>query len=224
MFDGSDYSMSGNGEYAPHNCTDALGNGINCIPAGQGGGCVKTGPFKDYKVNLGPIFPSLRLNDNSLVPANSTYTYNPRCLRRDINPWVSQQWSTDAQSYDLITNYNDIKSFQNRMQGDFPNGFYGVHSAGHYTIGGDPGGDFFASPAEPAFYLHHAQIDRTWWIWQNLDPANRINAYTGPTVVFDETSPPGKLSDLLPMGNLGTTRPASDVMDTTHGPLCYIYV
>lgn len=101
------------------------------------------------------------------------------------------------------------------MQGDFPNGFYGVHSAGHYTVGGDPGGDFFVSPAEPVFYMHHAQIDRTWWIWQNLDPANRINQYSGPTVVFDETSPPGKLTDILPMGNLGTSRPAKDVMDTT---------
>ncbi|KAK5937272.1 hypothetical protein PMZ80_010572 [Knufia obscura] len=224
LFDGSEYSMSGNGQYAEHNCTDALGNGINCIPPGEGGGCVTTGPFKDYTVNLGPLFPGLRLTDGSLTAVNSSFEHNPRCLRRDINPWVSSQWSTDAESFDLIKNYKNITTFQNHMQGDFPNGFFGVHSAGHYTIGGDPGGDFFVSPAEPAFYLHHAQIDRTWWMWQNLDPANRINAYDGPTIVFDETSPRGKLTDNLNMGNLGTSRQAKEVMDTTHGPLCYIYV
>jgi tyrosinase len=26
------------------------------------------------------------------------------------------------------------------MQGDYPNGYLGIHSGGHYTIGGDPGG------------------------------------------------------------------------------------
>jgi tyrosinase len=46
VFDGSDYSMSGNGVYEPHNCTDALPTGLNCIPPGEGGGCVVTGPFK----------------------------------------------------------------------------------------------------------------------------------------------------------------------------------
>lgn len=46
MFDGSAYSMSGNGIYEPHNCTEALPTGLNCVPPGVGGGCVETGPFK----------------------------------------------------------------------------------------------------------------------------------------------------------------------------------
>ncbi|KAL3422023.1 FAD binding domain containing protein [Phlyctema vagabunda] len=46
MFDGSAYSMGGNGVFAPHNCTNALPNNLNCIPPGVGGGCVETGPFK----------------------------------------------------------------------------------------------------------------------------------------------------------------------------------
>ena len=46
IFDGSATSMSGNGIYEAHNCTDALPTGLNCIPPGHGGGCVETGPFK----------------------------------------------------------------------------------------------------------------------------------------------------------------------------------
>ncbi|KAL1792690.1 hypothetical protein ACET3X_009197 [Alternaria dauci] len=41
---------------------------------------------------------------------------------------------------DLITNYPDILSFQNKMQ-NFTMGVMGVHNGGHYTIGGDSGMD-----------------------------------------------------------------------------------
>jgi hypothetical protein len=40
-------------------------------------------------------------------------------------------------------------------------------------IGGDPGSDFFFSPLEPAFWLHHQQLDRLYFVWQNLDWKNR---------------------------------------------------
>lgn len=51
---------------------------------------------------------------------------------------------------------------------NFLPGSRGVHSGGHYTIGGDAGSDFYNSPADPAFYFHHRTIDRV-WTWQNLD-------------------------------------------------------
>lgn len=51
VFYGSPYSMSGNGVYEAHNCTNALFSQtdppLNCIPSGQGGGCVEIGPFKE---------------------------------------------------------------------------------------------------------------------------------------------------------------------------------
>jgi hypothetical protein len=50
IFDGSAYSMSGNGVYEAHNCTEALPTDLNCIPPGQGGGCVETGPFKKWGI------------------------------------------------------------------------------------------------------------------------------------------------------------------------------
>lgn len=224
LFDGSNYSMSGNGEYVPHGCTEGLPTDLNCIPPGSGGGCVVTGPFANLTVNLGPVSPSLDVPGIINYTSSNDLAYNPRCLRRDISAWVSSNWTTDWQSYDLITNYQDILSFENRMQGNFTAGFYGVHTGGHFTIGGDPGGDLFASPGDPAFFLHHAQIDRTWWIWQNLNATARLYAFEGGTSTLDPTgSPPGKLTDPIIMGSLADTITNFDGMSTTTGPYCYYY-
>lgn len=47
MFDGSETSMSGNGEFMEHNGTNGA-LGALFIPSGEGGGCVESGPFKKY--------------------------------------------------------------------------------------------------------------------------------------------------------------------------------
>ncbi|TAQ89355.1 hypothetical protein B7494_g2355 [Chlorociboria aeruginascens] len=229
MFDGSDYSMSGNGIHEAHNCTNALSSTtippVGCIPPAQGGGCVKTGPFKNYTVDFMPISPTLVEPEFT----NKTWQwlgYYPRCLKRDVSVWTSSNWTKDIDSYNLIIRNNNITSFQLMMQGDyFIDGFFGVHAGGHYTIGGDPGGDFFASPGDPAFFLHHAQIDRTWWIWQNLDIENRQNAIGGTiTLNNDPPSRNGTLDDWLDMGVLGTGRKIRDAMSTVGGEFCYIYI
>src|SRR4051794_28055678 len=109
-------------------------------------------------VNLGPVSPTLA--EPEVVPQNgSGLGYNPRCLKRDISSRVSSTWTTDSDSHSLITQSADISSFQTTMRGDFAAGFYGVHTGGHFTIGGDRGGDLFTSPGDPMFFLHHGQID-----------------------------------------------------------------
>jgi len=173
-------------------------------------------------VNLGPVSPTLAEPE---VTANNGTIYNPRCLKRDVSSWVSSRWTTDANSTSLIEQNPDIYWFQTVMQGDFANGVYGVHTGGHFTIGGDPGGDLFTSPGDPAFFLHHAQIDRTWWMWQNQDIANRQNAISGTLTL--NNSPPsrnGTLNDLVNLGVNAADIPIADLMSTVAGPFCYIYV
>jgi tyrosinase len=51
IFDGSDTSLSGNGEKIQHRAAGVA-------PAGNGGGCVKTGPFKEYVLSNPPPLPS----------------------------------------------------------------------------------------------------------------------------------------------------------------------
>lgn len=111
------------------------------------------------------------------------------------------------------------------MQGDFDAGEYGVHGGGHFTIGGDPGGDIYTSPGDPVFWLHHGQIDRTWWIWQNQDIANRQNAISGTITMFNSpASRNGTLDDVLYLGVNADDIAIKDVMSTVAGPLCYIYM
>lgn len=233
LFDGSPSSLSGNGDYAPHNCTNALPTNLNCIPPGTGGGCVTKGPFANISVNLGPIALSLS-GIPGLVPIDFTqpgglFQYNPRCMRRDISSWVSQRWTTDKNVSDLIVQNNDIGSFQYNMQGDdFQDGNFGVHTGGHFTVGGDPGGDFFISPGDPGFYLHHAQIDRTWWIWQNQKPAERTNTIAG-TITIANTPPSrnGTLDDVIDLAHLAPPLPIRKLVSTVGlagSPMCYIYV
>ena len=87
-----------------------------------------------------------------------------------------------------------------------------------------PGGDLFASPGDPYFFLHHAQIDRTWWIWQNQDLATRQNAIAGTNTLFN--FPPSAnttLDDLLDLGVLAPKMKIADAMSTRSDQFCYTY-
>ncbi|KAE9968346.1 hypothetical protein BLS_005896 [Venturia inaequalis] len=184
MFDGSDTSLSGNGEYI---AKLPLFDDAPVLPRGHGGGCIHSGPFSNFSVNLGPIAAywqdvpqnpdaaSARLDHN---PGGRGY--NPRCIRRDISKRLSMFATSDANVTDLITNNNDYTSFQKALEATPSRaGYMGVHFGGHYTYGGDPGGDFYLSPGDPVFYFHHASVDRTWWTWQNLEPETRPHTGTG---------------------------------------------
>ncbi|PNS21213.1 Autophagy-related protein 11 [Sphaceloma murrayae] len=225
VFDGSDTSMSGDG--APRDHPPALipnkATPFISLPIGNGGDCVTAGPFKDFAVNLGPV-PDPVLPYAPANPQTDGLGYNPRCLRRDISSAASASL-TDRNVTDLIKNSADVLTFQNNMQGNFPAGLIGVHTAGHFLVGGDPGGDLFASPGDPYFFLQHGQIDRIWWTWQNQDLATRERAVAGTLTLFN--SPPSRdtaLTDEINLGVLASTVTIGDVMSTTKGPLCYIYV
>lgn len=81
------------------------------LPSANGGGCIYSGPFKHMSVNLGPVaLPGTPYNPNGLA-------YNPRYLKRDINPYISQQWTEPSDIPSLIQDNKDINSFQMSMQG-----------------------------------------------------------------------------------------------------------
>ena len=115
---------------------------ISCLRITSG----LTDANRSWTMNLGPILtllPGVKPN-----PQADGLGYNPRCISRDLSN-VAAYETRDEMIVSLITGYKDVLSFQNRMQGDFPNKFFGVHTAGHFTIGGDAGTDFFNSPADP---------------------------------------------------------------------------
>lgn len=154
LFSGDEYSMGGNGKFIPDRTDTWLAQQDVTFPSGLGGGCVETGPFKNYVVNLGPLdLP----NTNNV---NFSYQYNPRCLERDINPWFSAKYNTYTELTTLVIEQIYIEDFQSLAQGyNSDTNKFGVHGGGHWQIGGSMM-DFHSSPADPLFYLHHAFIDR----------------------------------------------------------------
>ncbi|CAG8982280.1 hypothetical protein HYALB_00004514 [Hymenoscyphus albidus] len=227
IFNGDAHSMGGNGEYVKH-AGQGLGLPNTMVPAGNGGGCVKTGPFANMTINLGPLAgsmdPALKILNN---PRSDGYGYNPRCLRRDVNTYFTSRTLTPANIAAHIKSTTAIETFQKSLQTDTSAAF-SLHTSGHYSIWGDPGGDFFVSPGEPVFWLHHGQVDRHWWIWQNQDPANRVQQYKGGTVMSQANSPAGKIDDVqtlsvvAPAGFAGI--PSRNLVSSTAGPFCYVYV
>jgi tyrosinase len=106
---------------------------------------------------------------------------------------------------------------------------YEKHANRTHRAGGDPGADIFSSPGDVWFWLHHAQIDRTWWIWQNQDPASRSpkgnNSLAG-TITLNN-SPPSRntrLDDVIDLGVNAKSILIEDALSTTAGPFCYVYV
>ncbi|KAK1545570.1 hypothetical protein CPAR01_03072 [Colletotrichum paranaense] len=233
IFDGSETSMSGNGDFVPGREPIRLGgqNGLPIIelPVGTGGGCVKSGPFKNMTVNLGPAALDLPGGISEANP-NGPLTYNPRCLKRDLTTEVNLLFANVTAVLSNVLQPQNVYDFQMQMQGVPGSGNIGIHGGGHYSLGGDPGRgvDVFTSPGDPVFYLHHSMIDRVWWMWQMLSPEERqygATALSGTNTFLDQ--PPSAnttMDDVLQYGWVGESLKIRDALSTVAGPFCYVYL
>ncbi|KAK9423161.1 putative Tyrosinase copper-binding domain-containing protein [Seiridium unicorne] len=217
LFDGSETSLSGDGEYVDYG--GYIVGGVE-LPHGTGGGCVTSGPFQNMTVNLGPYDFTLVFN-GGLLPNWTDYT--PHCLQRDLNNYIATIYGNQT-VVDYLLSQPEITSFQGTMSNiSSTTTDIGVHPGGHFSIGLALI-DFFASPSDPAFFLHHAMIDRMWTIWQGTDPEPRTNALNGTTVIFD---PPGAeevtLDTVQRWGVLGEEKRTEELMDVEAGEFCYGY-
>lgn len=225
--------MSGNGVYIA-NKSDIIisaptGNssGIT-IPSGSGGGCVYSGPFVNYTVNMGPVALAVPGTAVSVSNPNGSLAYNPRCLKRDLTDWITQTFNNATSVLSNIVDPIDVDAFQTQMQGIPTLGQLGIHGGGHYSMGGDPGRDLFVSPGDPAFYLHHSMIDRVYWLWQMQDPEARQwgpDALAG-TITFNN-SPESRNTTMDDMNEYGFAagppEKIGNLMSTISGPFCYVY-
>lgn len=150
LFDGSPYSMGSDGEFledrddvwiqSPPPPIPVPASGGTTYPAGLGGGCVMEGPFSDLEVHLGPISIS-GIRDTSDILG-----YNPRCLSRDMNPYIGQHFTAFNWTTWTIDESPDIVAFLSRLAGDSGQGHdnytlnaIGVHGGGHLLVGGMTG-------------------------------------------------------------------------------------
>ena len=69
--------------------------------------------------------------------------------------------------------------------GNFSAPINGIHGGVHIWVGGTMS-DASVSPADPVFWLHHANLDRLWWVWYNSAQGNHQNPpLTGTDAVMD---------------------------------------
>ncbi|KAK3386328.1 hypothetical protein B0T20DRAFT_398137 [Sordaria brevicollis] len=236
IFDGSATSMSGNSIFIPNQGDIVLGAIAGSplppvyLPAGTGGGCVTSGPFANMTVNLGPVALDVPGGGPQASNPAGPLAYNPRCLVRDLTDAINQRYA-NASSIAFLLSQPNIDAFQMIMQGIPGTGDIGVHGGGHYSLGGDPGRDVAVSPGDPAFYLHHAMIDKVWWMWQMVDAEKRVYGENGTAVAGTRTfmnmpeSEETTLDDEVDFGYAaGPKRKLRELMSVVEGPFCYAYV
>jgi tyrosinase len=91
-------------------------------------------------------------------------------------------------------------------------------------------GDLYASPSDPIFFMHHANLDRVWWSWQALNLSARLTDISGPINLMDYSNAQGGNVTLSFPISLGVSAPnitVGDVVDISGGGgdgiMCYVY-
>ncbi|KAJ4399121.1 hypothetical protein N0V91_009653 [Didymella pomorum] len=218
LFDGSKDSIGGDGYWdasMPPIC-----NGNYTFPRAHGGGCIASGPFANITTGF-RMFKNEEILTGALP--SDALNFAPHCVTRDLNSNLTRS-NHQQDVVDSMFNATSIRAFQSVLDGNKRNtSFLSPHSAGHWSIGLSML-DQFASPSDPAFYLHHSMIDNMWAQWQLQDPDNRTFALDGTVTTLN--NPPSQnatLDFVTGFGYLDSPKELREIMDTRSGAYCYRY-
>ncbi|KAH8645967.1 hypothetical protein BGZ60DRAFT_392289 [Tricladium varicosporioides] len=163
------------------------------------GSCIRNGPFSMYEVRV--------IGDK----------IKPHCLSRGFGRLFRSPFTGPTISPTAVRGVlqaNDYFDFLTQLEGSADN-----------DIPLGMGGDWVpaSAPNDPLFFLHHTQVDRLWWMWQQVDHGRRVMQYTGP-LDHDLMSPAPipSLDDVLPLP-LGDGTKIRDLMSTESDLFCYRY-
>jgi tyrosinase len=219
IFDGSEYSMGGDGVY--NNTGPIILGPLLTIPHGTGGGCVTTGPFANMIAPIKFIDPS-QLITGTLPP--DAFAYNEICLMRDLNAYVSQTYTNQAELV-AASHAVNASNFEFLLNGVIGSASLGIHSGAHFSVGGQMD-SIHVSAQDPVWYPLHTMIDRVYWSWQINNPglAETLDGTTGtalntpPSAVVtpDSIEPDWGYFQLNPIQ-------VKELFSTTGGPFCYGY-
>lgn len=99
-----------------------------------------------------------------------------------------------------------------------------MHASGHFVANGDAS-DLYSSPTDPTFFLHHAMVDRVYWIWQALHLWEAFEIAGTITILNLPPSRDATKEDIVEMGVLAQDRPIKELLNTVDDtPFCYIYL
>ena len=199
------------------------------------GGCVSTGPFANESRHWHAKF-----NGEGLDILES-----PHCLTRGFSK------GDDKESYQRRITAEVIEEILSQpTYGDFFDALeVRTHNAIPRFINGDwevltvPNGEQNLTKVprnglrsevltlclclDPVFFLHHTQVDRLWWIWQQRNPGLRMSQYQGPTdnirLHANATGSNSTIEDVISLGTLAQNVYVKDMMSTQSDLLCYGY-
>ncbi|KAH9477002.1 N-acetyl-6-hydroxytryptophan oxidase ivoB [Psilocybe cubensis] len=138
-----------------------------CIPPDQlvfpdkWRGCIADGPFANYTVRLGP-----------------GKLHTTHCVVRQIDDAYAVY--LDSPAIGRLMASPTFEVFRYELEGMPETTDHRVHDGGHLSVGGEMSNQY-SSGSDPLFYLHHANLDRIWWNWQQHDPSNRLYQIGGHT-------------------------------------------
>lgn len=99
----------------------------------------------------------------------------PHTVTRNIGMFAFLPGAADVAAVMANTTFNT-----------FASSLEGVHNSGHVWVGGSMG-SIPTAPADPVFWMHHAEIDRRWAIWQAANPGQNP-LLSGAAAVMDPWS------------------------------------
>ena len=184
--------------------------------------------------HLDPNFKGSCVDDGLLAGLEILHIgpdYKPHCLSRNLKSESAHVPSKSLKPASLakVLQAKDYESFNIKLEDS-------AHLAIPLRIQGDflyltaPSGRFCALSIllllsylrlDPVFILHHTQLDRLWWLWQQADPQARLTDYGGQAA--GNSSSQASLSDIIPVGGLAADIEVGDIMSTEGDVLCYIY-
>jgi tyrosinase len=223
IFDGSEYSMSGDGLYIDSGPV-VLSPSLQ-LPHGSGGGCVTTGPFANMEVTMAVIPTTFVINGLDLPP--TAFQKNVSCLTRDLNTYAAQTYTNYDLLYSALAAPN-ISDFSNQINGILGGGSLGLHSGAHFVVG-SPASSLYVSPMDPVWYPLHTMLDNLYTSWQLRHPEIATSLYGTNTALNLPPSDATTLETREPdWGYLGYEHDGDGVnvgelMSTTGGPFCYRY-
>jgi tyrosinase len=74
---------------------------------------------------------------------------------------------------------------------------------------------------DPVFFLHHTQLDRLWWMWQQADYALRVEKISGKRI--DNATDVETSNTALNISVFGPAIKAHETLDTKKKLFCYEY-
>ena len=219
IFDGSEYSMSGDGEYI-NNGPVVLSPTLT-LPHGSGGGCVDSGPFAGWQSTMNDI-PVSYLVQGLPIP-DTAFQLNQTCLTRDLNTYAAQTWCNEN-ALEATLQTSSPADFDAQINGVVGGGTLGLHSGAHFTVGA-PGSSIFVSIQDPIWWPLHAFLDNVYTSWQTRHPDLANATYGTETAVNLPPSANVTLDTIEPDWGYFGQDPITigELISTTSGPFCYQY-